>query len=169
MRAHPDLNQGPADLQSAALTTELCTRMPCARGTPKTTPRGTPRAPQGGSQEVSQSVAKGVPQGAPQDTSVSQPGWCQPSWKNQAPRSIPNGLPRNTPRDTPRGIPRGTSRYLPLSASLARTSQAGRTRPQRVLQRIAQGGSQEVLQGVTQGVHQEVPQGTSVSQPGWKN
>ncbi len=24
MRAHPDLNQGPADLQSAALTTELC-------------------------------------------------------------------------------------------------------------------------------------------------
>ena len=27
-RAHPDLNQGPADLQSAALTTELCTRMP---------------------------------------------------------------------------------------------------------------------------------------------
>ena len=25
-RAHPDLNQGPADLQSAALTTELCTR-----------------------------------------------------------------------------------------------------------------------------------------------
>ena len=25
MRAHPDLNQGPADLQSAALTTELCT------------------------------------------------------------------------------------------------------------------------------------------------
>ena len=30
-RAHPDLNQGPADLQSAALTTELCTR--CARYT----------------------------------------------------------------------------------------------------------------------------------------
>ena len=27
MRAHPDLNQGPADLQSAALTIELCTRM----------------------------------------------------------------------------------------------------------------------------------------------
>ena len=26
-RAHPDLNQGPADLQSAALTTELCTRL----------------------------------------------------------------------------------------------------------------------------------------------
>ena len=26
MRAHPDLNQGPADLQSAALTTELCTQ-----------------------------------------------------------------------------------------------------------------------------------------------
>ena len=26
-RAHPDLNQGPADLQSAALTTELCTHM----------------------------------------------------------------------------------------------------------------------------------------------
>ena len=25
-RAHPDLNQGPADLQTAALTTELCTR-----------------------------------------------------------------------------------------------------------------------------------------------
>ena len=25
-RAHPDLNQGPADLQSAALTTELYTR-----------------------------------------------------------------------------------------------------------------------------------------------
>ena len=24
-RAHPDLNQGPADLQPAALTTELCT------------------------------------------------------------------------------------------------------------------------------------------------
>jgi hypothetical protein len=24
-RAHPDLNQGPADLQSAALATELCT------------------------------------------------------------------------------------------------------------------------------------------------
>ena len=27
MRAHPDLNQGPADLQSAALTTELCTQV----------------------------------------------------------------------------------------------------------------------------------------------
>ena len=27
VRAHPDLNQGPADLQSAALTTELCTQM----------------------------------------------------------------------------------------------------------------------------------------------
>ena len=27
MRAHPDLNQGPADLQSAALTTELCTHV----------------------------------------------------------------------------------------------------------------------------------------------
>ena len=26
-RAHPDLNQGPADLQSAALTTELCTHI----------------------------------------------------------------------------------------------------------------------------------------------
>ena len=26
-RAHPDLNQGPADLQAAALTTELCTQM----------------------------------------------------------------------------------------------------------------------------------------------
>jgi hypothetical protein len=26
-RAHPDLNQGPADLQSAALTTELCTHV----------------------------------------------------------------------------------------------------------------------------------------------
>ena len=26
VRAHPDLNQGPADLQSAALTTELCTQ-----------------------------------------------------------------------------------------------------------------------------------------------
>ena len=26
-RAHPDLNQGPADLRSAALTTELCTRV----------------------------------------------------------------------------------------------------------------------------------------------
>ena len=26
-RAHPDLNQGPADLQSAALATELCTRV----------------------------------------------------------------------------------------------------------------------------------------------
>ena len=26
-RAHPDLNQAPADLQSAALTTELCTRL----------------------------------------------------------------------------------------------------------------------------------------------
>ena len=25
IRAHPDLNQGPADLQSAALATELCT------------------------------------------------------------------------------------------------------------------------------------------------
>ena len=25
--AHPGLNQGPADLQSAALTTELCTRL----------------------------------------------------------------------------------------------------------------------------------------------
>ena len=25
--AHPDLNQGPADLQSAALTTELCTHL----------------------------------------------------------------------------------------------------------------------------------------------
>ena len=31
-RAHPDLNQGPADLQSAALTTELCTQvMRCAQ------------------------------------------------------------------------------------------------------------------------------------------
>ena len=29
-RAHPDLNQGPADLQSAALTTELCTQLPPA-------------------------------------------------------------------------------------------------------------------------------------------
>ena len=27
LRAHPDLNQGPADLQSAALTAELCTRL----------------------------------------------------------------------------------------------------------------------------------------------
>ena len=27
LRAHPDLNQGPADLQSAALTTELCTQV----------------------------------------------------------------------------------------------------------------------------------------------
>ena len=26
-RAHPDLNQGPADLQSAALPTELCTQL----------------------------------------------------------------------------------------------------------------------------------------------
>ena len=26
-RAHPELNQGPADLQSAALTTELYTRV----------------------------------------------------------------------------------------------------------------------------------------------
>ena len=26
-RAHPDLNQGPADLQSAALITELCTQL----------------------------------------------------------------------------------------------------------------------------------------------
>ena len=26
-RAHPDLNQGPADLQSADLTTELCTHL----------------------------------------------------------------------------------------------------------------------------------------------
>ena len=26
-RAHPDLNQGPADLQSAALTIELCTQL----------------------------------------------------------------------------------------------------------------------------------------------
>ena len=26
-RAYPDLNQGPADLQSAALTTELCTQV----------------------------------------------------------------------------------------------------------------------------------------------
>ena len=26
-RAHPDLNQGPADLQSATLTTELCTHV----------------------------------------------------------------------------------------------------------------------------------------------
>lgn len=35
-RAHPDLNQGPADLQSAALTTELCTHcghfQPCREG-----------------------------------------------------------------------------------------------------------------------------------------
>ena len=31
-RAHPDLNQGPADLQSAALTTELCTQMLKSRG-----------------------------------------------------------------------------------------------------------------------------------------
>ena len=29
LRAHPDLNQGPADLQSAALTTELCTQANC--------------------------------------------------------------------------------------------------------------------------------------------
>ena len=29
-RAHPDLNQGPADLQSAALTTELCTHLTAA-------------------------------------------------------------------------------------------------------------------------------------------
>ena len=27
MRAHPDLNRGSADLQSAALTTELCAQM----------------------------------------------------------------------------------------------------------------------------------------------
>ena len=27
MRAHPDLSQGPADLQSAALATELCTHV----------------------------------------------------------------------------------------------------------------------------------------------
>ena len=27
LRAHPDSNQGPADLQSAALTTELCTQV----------------------------------------------------------------------------------------------------------------------------------------------
>lgn len=26
-RAHPDLSQGPADLQSAALATELCTQL----------------------------------------------------------------------------------------------------------------------------------------------
>ena len=32
-RAHPDLNQGPADLQSAALTTELCTHVLLAAGT----------------------------------------------------------------------------------------------------------------------------------------
>ena len=31
-RAHPDLNQGPADLQSAALATELCTHGCVARG-----------------------------------------------------------------------------------------------------------------------------------------
>ena len=30
-RAHPDLNQGPADLQSAALATELCTHVDAAR------------------------------------------------------------------------------------------------------------------------------------------
>ena len=30
-RAHPDLNQGPADLQSAALATELCTQL-CTLG-----------------------------------------------------------------------------------------------------------------------------------------
>ncbi len=30
LRAHPDLSQGPADLQSAALTTELCTHARCA-------------------------------------------------------------------------------------------------------------------------------------------
>ena len=30
-RAHPDLNQGPADLQSAALTTELCTHLATKR------------------------------------------------------------------------------------------------------------------------------------------
>ena len=34
MRAHPDLNQGPADLQSAALATELCTHWDC-RGRPQ--------------------------------------------------------------------------------------------------------------------------------------
>ena len=29
-RAHPDSNQGPADLRSAALTTELCTQLTVA-------------------------------------------------------------------------------------------------------------------------------------------
>ena len=31
-RAHPDLSQGPADLRSAALTTELCTHMTSTHG-----------------------------------------------------------------------------------------------------------------------------------------
>ena len=31
-RAHPDLNQGPADLQSAARTTELCTQVMTTQG-----------------------------------------------------------------------------------------------------------------------------------------
>ena len=35
--AHPDLNQGPADLQSAALTTELCTRLQAPRRWPEIT------------------------------------------------------------------------------------------------------------------------------------
>ena len=34
-RAHPDLNQGPADLQSAALTTELCTHVLIVAGARK--------------------------------------------------------------------------------------------------------------------------------------
>ena len=37
-RAHPDLNQGPADLQSAALTAELCTQLvPCSDVSPDVT------------------------------------------------------------------------------------------------------------------------------------
>ena len=31
LEAHPDLNQGPADVQSAALSTELCTHMAASR------------------------------------------------------------------------------------------------------------------------------------------
>ena len=38
-RAHPNLNQGPADLQSAALTTELCTHLPLMPSSFRPAPR----------------------------------------------------------------------------------------------------------------------------------
>ena len=44
-RAHPDLNQGPADLQSAALTTELCTHLDDTEDVSRRTPPATDLPP----------------------------------------------------------------------------------------------------------------------------